>query len=232
MRHPPRSTLSGFTLVELLMVILIITVLAAAVGPAMSAIMSSGGANQNISKLSEIFEQAREYAVAQNTYVWVTFNPIPATGNTPDKVIVAVVASTDGTDPGVINPTATNPYGQVPSASLALISKVVTLNQLLIRNAATFPVSSLPATPVADSSNNCETLPNGWNFAIQTPGTGSSSTYTQVVQFTPSGQARNGSSPVDFIDFDVQPERGNQPDPKNVAVLRVNGLTGETATFR
>jgi hypothetical protein len=56
--------------------------------------------------------------------------------------------------------------------------------------------------------------------------------FTQAIEFTPSGQARNGGGPVDVIDVDLQPQKGTVNDPKNVAVLRVNGLTGETAVYR
>jgi prepilin-type N-terminal cleavage/methylation domain-containing protein len=228
---------AGFSLVELLAVIAIIALLTAGTGQAISALISSGGANQNISQLSGILEQAREYAVSQNTYVWVTFYSPAAATNGVKQVSVAVVASTDGTDPAAVNGGPSweqQSYGTIPSSGLALVNKVVTFKQVSLKGAnelATTP-SSLPTSPsVQDPTNSLATNTSGY-FSIQIPGTSGTAQFTQAVEFTPSGQARNSSSPVDVIDVDVQPQKGAVDDTKNVAVLRLNGLTGETAVYR
>ncbi len=227
---------AGFSLVELLTVIAIIALLTAGTGQAISALISSGGANQNISQLSGILEQAREYAVSQNTYVWVTFYPGVAS-NGVKQVSVAVVASTDGTDPASVNGASSwqqYSYGAVPSSNLALVNKVVTLKQVSLHGAATLSPSTLPASPaVADPANSLAGGTSGNAlFSIQVPGTAGPSPFTQALEFTPSGQARNSNSPVDVIDVDVQPQKGSVDDTKNVAVVRVNGLTGETVVYR
>jgi prepilin-type N-terminal cleavage/methylation domain-containing protein len=222
----------GFSLVELLVVISIIALLTAVGGPALSALTSSGGANQNISQLSGILEQAREYAVSQNTYVWVAFyTPTVTTGF--KQVSVAVIASTDGTDPATTS-WQQNSYGTVPSSNLSLINRVVTLKQISLQLAGAFALPSLPGLPgqgVRDPDNSIASYATGF-FSIQLPGTSTPTMFTQAIEFTPSGQARNGGGPVDVIDVDLQPQKGTVNDPKNVAVLRVNGLTGETAVYR
>ena len=224
----------AFSLVELLVVIAIIAILTAAGGPAISALTSSGTANQNISQLSGILEQAREYAVAQNTYVWVAFYPSTA-ANGSKQVSVAVVASADGSDPASNSNSAWQEYsyGAVPSSTLSLVSKIVTLKQVSLQSAGAFTFPSLPATPsVADPINSVASNSNAGFFTINLPGVGASTSFTQAVEFTPSGQARNSASPVDVIDVDLKPQKGTVDDSSNVAVLRISGLTGETAVYR
>ncbi len=225
---------------ELLVVISVIAILSAAGGPAISALTSSGSADQNISQLSGILEQAREYAVSQNTYVWVAFYNSTAP-NGSSQVSVAVVASTDGTDPAGasgVSTWQTYPYGTVPGEGLALINKIVTLKQLNIKSAtqviapASLPVVTPPVTSTANSINDGTTNNSTGLFSIQVPGSSVTSSFIPGVQFTPSGQARNSSSPVNVIDLDLQPQKGTVNDAKNVAVLRMNGLTGETVVYR
>ncbi len=221
------------------MVISIIAILSAAGGPVISALTSSGSADQNISQLSGILEQAREYAVSQNTYVWVALHNSTAANGT-NQVSVAVVASTDGTDPANLSGTSswqTYSYGAVPATGLALISKVITLKQINIEEANQVTPPSLPTlTPAvsspANSINDSSTNNSTGLFSIQIPGTSTAASFIPAVQFTPSGQARNSSSPVDVIDFDLQPQKGTVNDIHNVAVLRMNGLTGETVIYR
>ena len=230
---PRKIKQSGFSLVELVTVIAIIAILTAAGAPALSAIVSSGNANQNISQLSGILEQAREYAVAQHTYVWVAFSA-PTTTTGSKQVSVAVVASTDGTDPGASD-WQDYPYGQVPSPgqTLTLVNKIVTLKELSLEGANSLKPSTLPQNPaVADPTNSLAGNSGSGFFNIALPGQSSLTAFSQAIEFTPSGQARNSSSPVDIIDVDVQPQKGTVDDTKNVAVLRVSGLTGETAVYR
>lgn len=220
---------------ELLVVITIIAILTAAGGPALSALTASGGANQNISQLSGILEQAREYAVAQNTYVWVAFNTSVASNGTK-QVSVAVVASTDGTDPATTSGQPswqTNNYGTIPGTGLALLNKVMTLKQLSFPTAAN--VANPPALPSISGSpgsiNDSTTNGGTGYFSIQVP-SGAVQNFIPGIEFIPSGQVRNSSIPVTVIDLYLEPQKGTADDTKNVAVLRMNGLTGETVVYR
>jgi prepilin-type N-terminal cleavage/methylation domain-containing protein len=212
----------GFTLVELLVVMGIVIILAVASAPSIISILSGGSMNQATMEINGILEQAREYAVAKNTYVWVTFNTQVV--NNLDTLTVAVVASNDGTDPGV--------YGAVTGTNFSVISKIRSFPQMELKDAGSFTssqVSSLPASPTTGTVN---ALQSSAVFTIQIPGSGTA-TFSKSVKFDPSGQARNGVSPIDIIEFALEPAQNTTlPNPNNAAVMRINGLTGQTVVYR
>src|SRR5271156_3169623 len=97
MRHSqPKKR--AFSLVEMLVVITTVAILTVVAIPSLMGPTSSGRMNSNLLEISSLLERARQYAIAQNTYVWVVFQP--ATNSSGMKTLtVAIVASNDGTDP-------------------------------------------------------------------------------------------------------------------------------------
>ncbi len=99
----------GFTLLELLMVIGLIAILLVLIAPAFTTIKSGTEVTTAIYGVKGLLENARAYAKANHTYVFVGFaevdssvdpsvSPQITTGDTPyGRVAVAVVASKDGT---------------------------------------------------------------------------------------------------------------------------------------
>ncbi len=73
-------------------------------------------------------------------------------------------------------------------------------------------------------------------FYLPLPAAPSDEQHTQsisVIQFTPSGEARAGASPVDSIWIDFQRIKAKGVlDTDNIAALRINGLTGLTTLSR
>ena len=100
---------SGFTLLELLIVIGIIALLLVLIAPAFTNLKSAGDVTSAVYGIEGLLENARTYAKANHTYVFVGFaevdssvdpsvNPQNTTGPAPyGRVAVAVVASKDGT---------------------------------------------------------------------------------------------------------------------------------------
>ena len=99
----------AFTLIELLVVMGIIATLMVLVAPAFTSLKSAGDVTNAVYGIQGLLDNARTYAKANNTYVFVGFaevdssidssvSPQVTTGATPyGRVAVAVVASKDGT---------------------------------------------------------------------------------------------------------------------------------------
>jgi prepilin-type N-terminal cleavage/methylation domain-containing protein len=250
---------NAFTLVEILVVLAIMAILVAISIPALQGLSGAKQFANRLNEISGILEQARAYATAQNTYVWVAFYPydpstLPQPDNSGDALCVAVFASNDGTDP--INWTATNinvpPSGTV-SVSGTSISQLLRLSgfkQIAIRTQSYFTqgsgagqIASLPSG-IAVPPNGPTTIPT---FQVSFNGTGSSplalpssipadaptGQSISVIQFTPSGAARISGSPVDSIWIDFQRAKAKGLiDGNNIAALRINGLTGLATIYR
>ena len=206
------------------MVIAILAILGGIAIPTFSSLLKSRSFDQTLASLSGTLEQARQYAVAQNTYVWVAF----AMDTT--KIEVAVFASPDGTD----SSTTWSGSPAAGSATLVPIAKIQTFNYttLVSPNGSSSARTVIPVTPptsVGQPLNNSTT-----SFSITLPGQSSPTNFNYALQFTPSGEARiQDGAPVDLVEFAVQPQKGTGVvDTRNGAAIQVNGLTGQTRIYR
>ena len=188
--------------------------------PALSSMSQSSNVNSGISGMAGVLEQARQYAVAQNTYVWVAIHP----QSNGESVDVAVLASKNGTDPS-----PWGSYGDVPNATVDLIGKIQTLPMVKFAEAGTYTsvqIPSLPATsPQITTVDNSPASTALFNLKLR----GQSVEFDRAIQFLPSGEARNAATPVNIIEFSLQPPHGTA---RNIAVIRVNGFTGNTMIYR
>ena len=82
-----RRLISGFTLIELLVVIAIIILVAAFIVPAFTSIKGAGDVTSAAYTIKGVLDQARTYAIANNTYTWVGFYEEETTATTPTNVI-------------------------------------------------------------------------------------------------------------------------------------------------
>lgn len=223
-RHPqvfpvPKSR-AAFSLIELLTVMGVVGLLMSLAVPALSNMTKGSQMNQALIEVTETLEQARQFATAQNTYVWVVFND--AAAGTDEQVRMATLVSKSGGD---LNSWGTDDT-TTSSAQTRLISKPRTFNQVKLSGAGAFTPAQIEGLPAVAANDLGQA-----NFTVRVPG-GQNVTFNKAIQFTPSGEARTTTSMSGMVELGLQPTRAKNADANNVAVIRVNGLTGQTRLFR
>jgi Tfp pilus assembly protein FimT len=237
---------------ELLVVLAILTILATVTIPSISGLNRSGRFNQGLSQITGVLEEARSYAVAQNTYVWVAFYPVdasqltgPQTDPSGDHLIVATYASNDGTDP--INWTSGTyaiPYTAPTGTVISPILKVQNLTQLRMAPGGNgiaylnFNTGVLPsamtggeASPASNIVFSYPLPPTGMILSQQPLPPGAAP--ISVIEFTPSGSAQVGAGLAGVVRVDFQPMKSaSLVDDNNIASLGINGLMGLATRYR
>ena len=132
----PREGQGAFTLVELLVVVAIIVVLMLLLTPAFTSLKSAGDVTSAAYAIKGVLEQARTYAMANNTYTWVGFYeedgaaPSSSPTATPGigRIVMSIVASKDGTTAynrnSSINPDPIDPTKLIQVGKLTKIDNI------------------------------------------------------------------------------------------------------------
>jgi prepilin-type N-terminal cleavage/methylation domain-containing protein len=230
---------SAFTLVEMLAVMAIIVVMLGLAGPAVNSIRGSNDFSVNMGTLTGFFEQARAYAVANNTYVYVgigEFNAGQSASASPQsagigRVVTCAVATRDGTRGyDVNNPTQWTSNYPTIVGNLSTIDKLHVYDNTHLADFSTQPASGQPVPNPSPGTNmyrpavstdyflghidtsNPILTPLAWPLG-KTLNQGQYN-FSQVVQFDPQGVARlqflaSGNSVVPMMEIDLQPTHGN-----------------------
>ena len=236
--HGHRSSLgSGFTLVELMIVISIMMLLMSFAAPTMSGILKGKKTDQAISAISAVLENARMEAVVQNTYIWVGFlnkkssgTPAPPSGQ--DEVWMMSFKGKTGEK---------RPNGQIlPASSLRRLEGISILdlpslpelvtNKLVKQSNDTARLGDLIKAPPSST-------------AIRWAGTTETGAleFNQLILFTPRGEAllENGMKdrlpdPVPYVSMGL----GKTIDgsvikaDKDMAAILVGGFSGRVSVVR
>ena len=201
----PRPDIRGaFSLIELLIVIAIITVLAALALPAFNSIRNASGLTKTASDIAGILEQARAYAMAQNTYVWVGFQTNQANGT--DTLIVGVISSKTGSSN--------------PSNNVVQLGKITRFENVQL-------VPNLPANSGSRPAANVQ-LVDATNFAF------TNWANTQVIRWDSRGEARISASQLSrIIEIGLQGSAGGAVrNASNNAAVQIGGLSGAVIVYR
>ena len=243
--QPPHRQPCGFTLIELVGVIAIIIALTALLVPAFTSLKGAGDIAQAAHTIAGVFEQARTYAVANNTYVWVGIYEENTTASAPTnatppypgkgRVILAMVAANDWTT-GCQDPasSASNRIALSPS-QITQVGRFVTIENIHITDIGPPPPpNSSPApdsnsiagrpdfpytsgSPAFDYQNRISSDDNHSSFN-QTlhPFVAQGYTFHKTVRFSPRGEANiNGTYVLRRV-----VEIGLKPTHGNVVDLR------------
>ncbi len=217
---PTRRRQKAFTLLELLVVIAIIALMATGT----SYVFQGQGqsVNRAASQLSDMVNNARIYAIANQSYVWLALYQDNASGG-----VWMVLATTGKTQ-------------AVGTEGIKLIRKGVFLQGITLKNRndladVAFSGSPAPTTPgetpdaIATSGG-----PGAFNALQMTIG-GKSIAFDRLVVFTPRGEAitqqDSSQNPVysRWIEVGLANQHGST---KNSALLQFGGISSQCTTYR
>lgn len=221
-RHPSHRSRRGFTLVELLTVIAIMALVMGAAVSAVHAIKEAGGVTRAASDITATLDQARSYAMANNTYAFVGFterDALNAEKEGTGQVLVLVAGSRNGT----------RDFGTAGS-NLQELSKIQRLENLRI--ADSLPTTGNLARPAVAENYR---LGNG-AFTTEGSFTARGYQFTKIIQFDPRGTASIPSSMPfipQWLEIGLVPARGVAAEgTSNCAALVLDGVTGSTRIYR
>jgi prepilin-type N-terminal cleavage/methylation domain-containing protein len=247
-----KASASGFSLVELLLVLAVISIMTAFAVPAMNGIKDAQNVTSATSTISNALQRARTYAVAHNTYVWVGFYEEAATAPAPThvfpysgvgRVIMGMVASVDGTKiyPDSVTSGLLNPPSVTPSPIIA-IDKLIRVENIHVTDLGAptgtgTPLSSRPKGAYGSGSTELYGV-NSDDPSAQAEHSFTLNGYTfyKTVRFGPGGEVSiDDSSAIQRIgEIDLRPTHGTAINltTSNVAAIQFTGIGGEVQTYR
>ena len=235
LRYSPslRSSRRGFSLVELLTVLLIISLLSALAVAALNSLGKSEGFNSATTTLSTLLEQARAYAMANNTYVFVGIEDTDASqsaGGTQNPGIGRVAIQAFASQDGTLNLGASN---------LTAINRLQILNNLHVPASLSATSGTLANRPSADYSLGSTT--GGTTFPTVSSANAIISrnfTFSKVIAFDALGIVHIPTSPAisgfQYIEIDAEPTNGTtiSANTTNVSAIQIDATTGAITVFR
>lgn len=204
-----RRFCAAFTLIELLVVMAVMALMASLAALAIPALVNSGSMNQSVNGISLLLEQARTYAMANHTYVWIGFQQ----DTNQNTVNIAAVSGVSGQETDINS-----------NATYKALTRIQTFPQ--IRLATINGLSGMAANP-DDIINS-----SGWTFQQKRGNT--TFTFQNILEYNPQGEASIGSttSSAHWIQVGLQQFHGATANTLNIAALQVGGLTGQVRIFR
>lgn len=246
----------AFTLIELIVVVGIISLLMVLVVPAFTKLSSADAVTNAAYTITGALQRGRNYAMSNNTYVWVGFYEEDTNAATPTdaappypgrgRILIGTVASIDGTkifdnsDPSV----------PLPSARIKQVGKLVKIEGVHLTDIGAPPDPTPIPTPAPNSIAGRPALPytEGASFShfnrissdtsdtARFVFTAQNYTFYKAVRFTPRGEANiNGTYTIKHAaEIALLPTHGNVPDAAtaNVVAIQFTGISGNFEIYR
>jgi prepilin-type N-terminal cleavage/methylation domain-containing protein len=246
--HAVTSGGGGFTLIELMVVIGVISLLMVLVVPAVSNMHGSSDLTNAAYTISGALEQARSHALGNNTYVWMGFyeedvsqsSTSPATPGI-GRIVISIVASKDGTiiydsnSLATIDPTRLTQVGKLIKIQNAHLTTFTdgtgTGSTFGTRPPVTYDTARIgDATPPSDSLTP-------FQYPVGTPATTAQYTFLKAIQFSPRGEARinnNNFTLKTAAEVGLRQTHGIAVDTAspNVVAIQFSAISGDTKIYR
>jgi len=209
LRHVLKSLSAAFTLVELLAVLATTGILATLAIPPISSLKRAESMNQTVSEISLLLDQARTYAMAHSTYVWVGFAP----DTESQQLSVGVVMGTTGETSDLCSPATCPPLAKIRRYDHVMLDDI---------------------SGIAGMSTNAEKIGSSQIASFQQSSGGVTVTFKEVLQFCPQGEATINTTrgSAHCIQIGLQTVRGSNAHGPNAAVIEVASLSGQVEVFR
>ena len=246
--HAVTSRGGGFTLIELMLVIGVISLLMVLVVPAVSNLKGSGDLTNAAYTISGALEQARSHALGNNTYVWVGFyeedvsksSTSPATPGI-GRVVISIVASKDGTI--IYDP---NSLAAIDPTRLTHVGKLIKLQNVHLTTftdgsgtGSTFdtrPPVTYDTARIGDRTPPSPSL-TPFQYPVGTPTPTAQYTFLKAIQFSPRGEARinnNNFTLKTAAEVGLRQAHGAAVDTvnPNVVAIQFSAISGNTKIYR
>jgi type II secretory pathway pseudopilin PulG len=227
-------------------VIAIIVLVAAFITPAFTSLKSAGDITNAAYSIKGVLDQARTYAMANNTYVWVGFYEENTTDTTPTnatppypgkgRVVLAAVYSQDGTSNLPASPPQIGKLTKIEGIHLTDIGAPPSPTPTPTPEASSLAARSgwpyTSGSPSTDYQNriSSDDAHSPFNFAAQ------GYTFYKTVRFSPRGEANiNSTYPLTNTgEIGLRPTHGNLVDSNNpnVVAIQFTGVGGNVKIYR
>jgi prepilin-type N-terminal cleavage/methylation domain-containing protein len=247
----PSRRAGGFTLLELLVVVGVISALLVLLTPALSSLKNSGDVLTAAYAVKGVLEQARNHATINNTYAWVGFfeedgstasaNPAAAGIG---RVVMCTVASKDGMI--AYQQPVVNPPTPMDAAKLTQVGNLTKLENVHLRTfpngtgAGTDTFAGRPEVP-GNSPNNAKigdaSPPNSLR-PFQFPVTANATaqyTFVKMIEFSPRGECRvnnNNFTIRTVLEVGMQPSHGGVFDTNKNCAIQITGFSGNVRVYQ
>lgn len=206
----------AFSLIELLAVMAVVTVMMAAAVPAISGLKSTAGLSTAAYEIAGTLEQARAYAMANNTFVYVGLaerDQMDAGQPGKGQIVLAAMGSKNGSR----------------SFDAANLSPLTRLRKLPhVRLEENLPQSGEMTRPPTQSGQ--QVANDG--FAAQNSFTLAGITFSKILQFDPRGMASIPSrfpTAPQWLEIGLVGANGSAAD---CAAVMIDGVTGVAKIYR
>lgn len=207
---------SAFSLIELLAVMAIISLMMAVSVPAFNVLKSTGDTSTAAYDIAGTLEQARAYAMANNTFVYVGFaerSQMDASKAGEGQIVMSAMGSKSGSR-------------NFDSQNLVALTRMRKMPN--VRLEENIPNSGGLTRPVVQSA--CQVASDAFNAQGRFEASGV--TFSKIIQFDPRGMASvqaSSASVSQWMEIGLTGAQGSSP---NNAVVVLDGVTGVAKVYR